>query len=95
MEEDGGGGTPPKASDRDHLSFHNDESNLCLGIWCNHMLAAFRLKNIDFGRGFNIGIPKPLSTARVALQIIYLPSTLNSVTSHLFFRYNQSVEFFQ
>ncbi len=88
MEEIGGGDeTPSKASDRDYLSFQNNDSNFLLGIWYNLRLHAFRLKNIDFGRGFNIGIPKPLSTARVALRILYLPSALNSTTSHPFFRY--------
>ncbi len=92
MEEGGGGETPSNESDRDHMSFQNDDSNFFAGIWYNLTLNAFRLKNIDFGRGFNIGIPKPLSTARVALRILYLPSALNSTTSHPFFRY-PSVKF--
>ncbi len=86
MEE--GGETSTRASDKDHLSFHHS-SEILLGIWCNLALNPFRLKHVDFGGGgFSIGIPKPLSTARVALRVIYLPHALNSTTSHPLSRYS-------
>ncbi len=73
-----------RTNERDYLSFRIG-SDILLGIWYTLKFNAFDLKTIDFfgGGGFSVGIPKPLSAARVALRMMYLPEALNNSDWHM------------
>eukprot|EP00611_Tribonema_gayanum_P006793 TRINITY_DN1611_c0_g1_i2.p1 TRINITY_DN1611_c0_g1~~TRINITY_DN1611_c0_g1_i2.p1 ORF type:complete len:522 (+),score=108.38 TRINITY_DN1611_c0_g1_i2:1237-2802(+) len=61
-------------TDTDKDKICRQRGGIRLGIWCNLTLKAFRMRTIDFPEAsMSTDVPRPLSTARVALRNLFLP----------------------